>query len=241
MKSALNTIASRIKGRDYELDSRLSLGALLGLAIRRLVWAVRGILHFPLRRKLLFIGPGTNLRNRSHITVANGVTVGLRASIDGLSKNGVRIGRNVNIGPYTIIQASGVLSNLGTGCSIGENSGIGAYSFIGCGGGVSIGSNVIMGQYVSFHSENHITARIDIPIRQQGVKREGIRIDDDCWVGAKATFLDGAHVGTGCVIAAGTVVRGVIPPYSIVAGVPGRIIRSRKNDDDRGNASTQSS
>jgi acetyltransferase-like isoleucine patch superfamily enzyme len=44
------------------------------------------------------------------------------------------------------------------------------------------------------------------------------------------TFLDGAHVGRGCVIAAGTVVRGEIPSYSVVAGVPGRVIKSRRQE-----------
>src|SRR3546814_5479059 len=76
-----------------------------------------------------------------------------------------------------------------------------------------------MGQYVSFHSENHNFSDIEKSIKSQGVTRKGIFVDDDCWVGAKATFLDGANVGKGCVIAAGAVVRGVIPQYSIVGGV----------------------
>jgi acetyltransferase-like isoleucine patch superfamily enzyme len=85
-----------------------------------------------------------------------------------------------------------------------------------------------MGQYVSFHSENHIIDRTDIPIRLQGVVRKGIVIEDDCWVGAKVTFLDGCHVGRGCVVAAGAVVRGEIPAYSIIGGVPAKVIRSRE-------------
>src|SRR3546814_6864095 len=44
---------------------------------------------------------------------------------------------------------------------------------------------------------------IEKSIKSQGVTRKGIFVDDDCWVGAKATFLDGANVGKGCVIAAG--------------------------------------
>jgi len=61
----------------------------------------------------------------------------------------------------------------------------------------------------------------------QGVNRKGIVIEDDCWVGGNATFLDGCHLGRGCVVAAGAVVRGEIPPYSVIAGVPARVIRSR--------------
>jgi acetyltransferase-like isoleucine patch superfamily enzyme len=86
-----------------------------------------------------------------------------------------------------------------------------------------------MGQRVSFHSENHKFDRIDIPIRLQGVSRQGITIEDDCWVGANVTFLDGAHVGRGCVIGAGSVVKGTIPPYSVIAGAPAKVLRSRGN------------
>ena len=55
----------------------------------------------------------------------------------------------------------------------------------------------------------------------------GILVEDDCWVGANVVFLDGAHVGRGSVVAAGAVVRGKIPAYSVVAGVPARVLRSR--------------
>jgi acetyltransferase-like isoleucine patch superfamily enzyme len=232
MRSLLNSLATRIKGGRYELDDRLSVTALLSLAGRRGTWLLRGFIRFPFRGVRIFLADGVVLRNRAHLTMGNGVTVGRGCTIDALSKQGVRLGENVNIGPYTTIQASGVLSNLGTGCTIGANSGIGGYSFIGCGGGVQIGADVIMGQYVSFHSENHVIDRTDVPIRSQGVVRKGIVIEDDCWVGAKATFLDGCHVGRGCVVASGAVVRGTIPPYSIIAGVPARVIRSRLAGDE---------
>ena len=155
------------------------------------------------------------------MTIQDGVT------IDALSTNGVLLGANCNVGPMAIIQATGVLTRIGVGLSIGENSGIGGFSFIGCGGGVVIGANVIMGQYVSFHSENHLFEDIQKPIRTQGVTRAGISIGDDCWIGAKSTFLDGANVGRGCVVAAGSVVKGQIPPFSVVAGVPARVVKSR--------------
>ncbi|MDT7835865.1 acyltransferase [Aquabacterium sp. OR-4] len=227
LKLLLNRAASRLKGSSYSLDPALPLSAMFGLAMRRAAWLARGTLAFPLRGKKLFLGPNVILRNRGHFAFGNGTTLAHGCLIDGLSKNGVKLGRNVNVGPNTIIQASGVLSNLGTGCSIGDNSGIGGFSFVGCGGGVTIGSNVIMGQYVSFHSENHVIDRTDVPIRVQGVTRKGIVVEDDCWVGAKTTFLDGSHIGRGCVIAAGSVVRGDIPAYSIAAGVPAKVIRSR--------------
>jgi len=149
--------------------------------------------------------------------------------VDGLSRQGVEIGDDVVIGPYSVIRAS-MLTRLGEGVRIGKRSAMDAYSYIGAGGGVFIGDCVIMGQHVSFHAENHQYDRLDVPIREQGITRKGIVIEDDCWVGSNVTFLDGVRVGRGCVIAAGTIVRGEIPAYSVVAGVPGRVIKTRKEE-----------
>lgn len=228
-KLLIERTAQVFKGDTYQLDPFLPLSALLGIAFRRgvslLRCIMRGIALCP--SKLVFVGAGVELRNRSFIRFGKGVTLGKNVVIDGLSHEGVTIAEGVNIGPYTVIEASGVITNLGKGIRIGEYSGVGGFSFIGGAGGVVIGKNVIIGQWVSFHPENHIFDRTDIPIRLQGVTRQGIVVEDDCWIGAKVTFLDGAHVGKGCVIAAGAVVRGAIPPYSIAAGVPAKVIKSR--------------
>jgi acetyltransferase-like isoleucine patch superfamily enzyme len=163
------------------------------------------------------------------IRFGRGVTIERGVILDGLSRRGVEIGDDVMIGAYSIVRAS-MLSNLGEGLSIGKKSSLDAYSFIGAGGGVFIGDCVIMGQHVSFHAENHQYDRLDLPIREQGTRQQGIVIEGDCWIGSNAVFLDGAHVGRGCVIAAGAVVRGKIPAYSVVAGVPGRVIKSRRQE-----------
>jgi acetyltransferase-like isoleucine patch superfamily enzyme len=231
----LNKIAVLFKGNTYQLDPKIPLGSLLEYSFSRLVALARcffrGVVISINPRKLIFLGANVELKNRNLIYFGTGVTLGKNVTIDGLSIEGVTIGNGVNIGPYTIIEATGIISNLGKGVYIGENSGLGAFSFIGGAGGVVIGKNVIMGQRISFHSENHICDRTDLPIRMQGVTRQGIEIEDDCWVGANVTFLDGSHVCSGCVIAAGSVVRGYIPPYSVIAGVPAKVIKSRKTDN----------
>src|SRR5260370_17746775 len=119
-----------------------------------------------------------------------------------------------------------VVSNVGAGIRMGNNSSVDAYSYMGAAGPITIGENVIMGQHVCFHAENHNYDRVDIPIKHQGTRRKGIVIEDDCWVGANTTFLDGASVGRGCVIAAGSVVRGNINPYSIFPCPPPRALNS---------------
>lgn len=228
--SAVERSLMRLKKREYHLDRSIPLNLLIGTLLRRFAWLSRGIarcLVFQRRCSLVFIAPGVNLRNAQLIRFGRGVTLERGVIIDGLSRNGVELGDNVMIGPYSVIRAS-MLSNLGDGVRMGRNSSVDAYSYIGAAALISIGENVIMGQHIAFHAENHNYDRLDIPIRDQGTRRKGIVVEDDCWVGANTTFLDGAHVGRGCVIAAGSIVRGEIPPYSVAAGFPARVIKSRR-------------
>jgi acetyltransferase-like isoleucine patch superfamily enzyme len=225
----LNHCLSRLKGQVYHLDRSVPLSLLFGTALRRLIWLARGFVKcgvFQRRLQFVFMAPHVDLRNASLIRFGRGVTLERGVIIDGLSRDGIVLGDNVAIGAYSLIRASSP-SNLGAGVRMGSNSAIDAYSFIGAAGTVLIGENVIMGQHVSFHAENHNYDRADIPIKHQGARRRGIVIEGDCWVGSNTTLLDGSHVGRGCVIAAGSIVRGEIPPYSVAAGAPARILRSR--------------
>ncbi|HMD85087.1 MAG TPA: acyltransferase [Terriglobia bacterium] len=235
---SLEYTLSRIKGHGYRIDRSVPLCVLGGVACRRLVWLLRGILKcLLLQRKLrfVFMAPGVNLRNAVMIRLGKAVTLERGVIIDGLSLQGIELGDNVMIGAYTTVHAS-LLSHTGMGLRFGRNSSCGPYSYIGAGGLILIGEDVAMGQHVSFHAENHNFERTDIPIRLQGVNSKGIVVEDDCWVGANTTFLDGAHVGHGCVIGAGSVVRGEIPPYSIAVGAPARVIRSRRPEGIHGTA-----
>lgn len=228
-------LGRKLKGDVFTIDPALPLSAIASFGMQRVLSALRGLLLRPWLAKgsgyPVFVGPRVSVRNRRHVRIGRGATIGEGVRIVGLSRNGVQIGPGASIGAGTIIVPTSVMRNLGTGCVIGANSGIGQFGFIGCGGGVSIGDNVIMGQYVSFHTENHNVEDVDRPIIAQGVRRAPVVVEDDVWVGVKATFLSGAHVGRGCVVAAGAVVRGDLPPYSIVGGVPARIIGTRKPGD----------
>jgi acetyltransferase-like isoleucine patch superfamily enzyme len=74
---------------------------------------------------------------------------------------------------------------------------------------------------------NHRFDDVNRPIWTQGESRIGIRIEDGVWIGANATILDGCTVGEGSVVAAGAVVTRDVPPLSVVAGVPARVVRMR--------------
>lgn len=232
IRAILVLVGRRLKGTVFTIDPDLPSLAIMSFAAARLVTALRGILVWPFLARgsglPSFIGSGVKLRTSRRIRIGRSVTIGDGVLIQGLSREGVNIGAGASIGAHSIIMPTSVMRNLGEGCTIGAHSGIGQYSFIGCGGGVHIGANVIMGQYVSFHTENHLHEDLDRPIIAQGVIRKPIVIEDNVWVGVKVTFLSGVHVGHGSIIAAGAVVRGKVAPYSIMAGVPARVIGTRQ-------------
>jgi len=120
----------------------------------------------------------------------------------------------------------------------GKNLVIGYNTILSCedGLGIFIGDNVGIAAYCYFRTSNHKIDNVNIPILQQGhdfkiLSFEGsnysIIIEDDVWIGAHSIILSGSHVGQGSVISAGSVVSSRIPPYSIVAGNPARVIKSR--------------
>lgn len=99
----------------------------------------------------------------------------------------------------------------------------------GAAGGIEIGDDVVAGQFIRFHSENHNFNDLSKLIRDQGVTHKGIKIGNNCWIGAGAVFLDGAELGDGCVVGANAVVTKKFPANVIVAGVPATIIGERNN------------
>ncbi len=218
----------------YTLDLGLSGRTLYQVLAYRLAAVIRsGWYRFRIQNQggIFFIGSHVTIRHPHMLSIGRSVIIEDYVFIDPLSEQGVRLGHNVTIARYSTIQCTGVIQHLGVGLTIGDYSAVGAYSFLGAQGGISIGSNVIMGPYVSFHAENHAYQRLDAPIRAQGVSRRGIVVEDDCWIGARCTILDGVHIERGCVIAAGSVVTKSVPAYSIVAGVPARVIKSRREQD----------
>jgi acetyltransferase-like isoleucine patch superfamily enzyme len=152
--------------------------------------------------------------------------------IHALSRDGISLGRNVTIARGATLTCTGVLAELGVGIRIGDRCAVGAGSFLGGQGGISVGSDVIMGPAVRIFSENHNHESIDRPIREQGQTRARVTIEDDCWLGSGVTILAGVTIGRGSVIAAGAVVTRDVPSFSVAGGVPARVLRSRRPEED---------
>ena len=127
-------------------------------------------------------------------------------------------GKHVNIEQNAIFSAK---------TSLGDYSGIGINARIN--GTCTIGNYVMMGTDVVIITRNHSFSRIDIPMMHQGFDEERpVVIGNDVWIGDRVIILSGVHVGEGSILAAGSVVTKDVPPYSIVGGVPAKIIKNRK-------------
>jgi acetyltransferase-like isoleucine patch superfamily enzyme len=116
------------------------------------------------------------------------------------------------------------------GIHIGRRTFIGEGTIIRGQGGVTIGDNVLFGPRVMVLAVNHVFTDPDRPIMDQGITAEGIRIEDNCWIGAGAIILDGVTVGRGACIGAGAVVTHSVPPHSLAVGVPARVVRDLIKD-----------
>lgn len=217
----------------YRLDERIATRDIAvevlarGSALIRAQWKLVGVGGGRWR----FVESGCAIRHRRLLTIGSGSVLEHGARLTCLSKNGIRIGKCVTIGKYSLIECTSVLWHLGEGLEVGDNSSIGDYSFIGCAAGVTIGSNVLMGQRVSFHSQNHRFSDVTRPIRDQGVTNSPIVVGDDCWLGAGTIILSGVELGPGTVVAAGSVVNRSFGPNSVLAGVPARLIKLRGEAD----------
>jgi maltose O-acetyltransferase len=115
----------------------------------------------------------------------------------------------------------------GNNISIGNYSGIGEGSILGQDEEIRIGNNVLIGPHLMIFTQNHNFGDRTKLIREQGATRKPVIIEDDVWIGARVILLPGVTMGRGSVVAAGAVVTKSFPPFSIIGGVPARIIGNR--------------
>jgi len=135
------------------------------------------------------------------------------------------IGAHTHIYDFVVIRPVG-----GTGdVIIGEHCYINPHSCLYSGNGIKFGNYVLVAPGCMIVPTNHAYGRRDIEIRHQGFlpSKGGVVIEDDVWIGANSVILDGAHIGRGAIVAAGSVVQGNVEPYALVGGTPAQFIRWR--------------
>lgn len=218
------------KDNNYTLNSEYTLGQLFIIVLNRFIQALRGLVFkmlFKKSRGLIFRGKGVKVIHKNLVSVGRNFIIEDGSFINALSINGIEFGENVTIGRNSTIICTGVIKKKGIGIKIGNNTGINAHAYIGGQGGIYIGNNVIIGPYVKIFSENHIFDDLHRPIKEQGESRKGVIIKDNCWIGAGVTILDGVIIESGVVVAAGSVVTKNVASYTIIGGIPAKLIKIR--------------
>ena len=158
---------------------------------------------------------GKDVRLKGDICFGNNIVIEDYATLKGKK---LKIGDNVKIHENVLIRSS-IEIEIGRNTSINRNT--------------CILDNVKIGKYcaiapnVIIVGSNHNFKKSDLKIKEQGSSSIGIIIEDDVWIGANATILDGVRIGRGSVIAAGAVVNKSVSNYSVMGGVPAIIIGKR--------------
>ncbi len=184
-------------------------------------WVVRhrAVTPYYLVRYLRFL----RLRLRHPEVVTEGF-VFLGRDVEVVARPGygrVVLGRWVHLGDRCSVRAhEGTLR-------IGDKTVLGREVTLNCYLEVELGPRCLVADWVYVGDFDHRYDDLATPIKDQGLVKSPVRVGADVWVGVKASVLRGAQVGDGCVLAAHTVVKGEVAPGSVVAGVPGRVVRDR--------------
>lgn len=148
--------------------------------------------------------------------------VDLHAALKNPDTEYIKIGERCRIHRYTQIYSWNGFVEIGDHCSINSFS-----VLRGAGEGIQIGDEVRIGSHVLIQTPMHNYQDPTMPIIMQGITSPRIVIEDDVMIGMGAIIMGGIRIGKGCFVAAGAVVTKDVPPYSVVGGVPAKIIKKR--------------
>lgn len=193
----------------------------LGYVLRKLFYP---LIFGRIGRNVTF-GRNITIRHPHKIKIGDNCIIDENCVLDakGDDPRGIEMGNNCVLSRNNILSCKGGYIKLGDGTNIAQNSLV--HSEVA----VELGRNTLVASYVYFvGGGNHDFSRTDIPVIQQpSLTRGGIFIQDNCWFGAGVIVLDGSHIGNDCVFAAGAVVNSDMPAFSVVVGMPARVLRNR--------------
>lgn len=178
----------------------------------------------------VIFGRGITIRHGAKVHIGNDVVVDDNAVLDakGETNAGIRLGHG------SFVSRNAVLSCKNGDITIGEGSVVGINNVVHAmeGSDVSVGDNVLIAAFVYLiGSGPYATSELDVPFKKQGmIPQGGVSIADNVWVGSGVHILDGVSVGQGSILASGAVVNKPVDAYDVVAGIPAKRLKSRKDD-----------
>lgn len=171
-----------------------------------------------------YIMPGADIYHED-LNIGNHIFIGERVAIIQRKKSGsITLRDNISLFKNSILETgqNGCIT-MDDNSSIHHNSILKAYM-----GDIKIGKGVMVAANCALYSYNHNTC-LDTPLRKQPItSKGGIVIGDEAWLGTGVIVLDGANIGNGAVIGAGSVVTGHIPDNAIAVGAPAKVVKYRE-------------
>ncbi|OGR17563.1 MAG: hypothetical protein A2X81_19410 [Desulfobacterales bacterium GWB2_56_26] len=205
-----------------------SLPGALGMVLRKIFWPRL----FGSCGKGVLFGSNVVLRHPSRIHLGNNVVISEQCILDGRSE---RKAATIVLGDEVILSNQVMLSCKEGTIHIAGKSGVNAGTIIQSTNDcpVAIGESCIIGQRcVIIGGGSYNIDRLDIPIREQGIRPDGgVKLEADVWLGANVTVLGGVVMGCGSVAAAGAVVTRSVAERSICMGIPARVTAVREQHD----------
>jgi acetyltransferase-like isoleucine patch superfamily enzyme len=134
------------------------------------------------------------------------------------------IGRWVHIGSGNKIRCHEGNLRIGDKCVFGKDNTVNCYLDI------EFGTAALAADWVYICDFDHVFSDIHVPIKDQGIVKEPVRIGPDVWIGQKASILKGVTIGRGSVVAAHALVNKDLPDYSVAVGTPARVVKNRLED-----------
>src|ERR1043166_6850490 len=171
------------------------------------------------------------------VAMGKGVSIELSAEISRAAAQHISLGDGVFIGKdvwLNVVQegpSSHPKISLGKGCRVGRRTTISARNSI------LLEADVLLAPSVLLMDHNHEYGNPDLPIHAQGVTEGGtIRVGKNSWLGYGCVIFcanGDLTIGQNCVIGANSVVTRSIPPFSVVAGIPARILKQYDPESDQ--------
>uniref|UniRef100_A0A7C1JQC1 Acyltransferase n=1 Tax=Caldilinea aerophila TaxID=133453 RepID=A0A7C1JQC1_9CHLR len=192
---------------------------ILGIGVRAL--AYRMILRM---QGLAAIESGVRIRFADGIELGRNVYIDQGVYLHACPK-GIKIGDNSFVMHGSVLHVYNFRNLPHAFIHIGANSLIGEFNVLRGQGGITIGDRVYTAPLVQMLAVNHVFDDPTRPMVEQGITAEGIVVEDDVWIGAGAIITDGVRICKGAVVAAGAVVTQDVPAYTVVGGVPAKVLR----------------
>jgi acetyltransferase-like isoleucine patch superfamily enzyme len=193
--------------------------SILGVGLRAVVY--RAILRFD---GMAAIEDGVRIRFARNVRLGRGAYLDHGVYLHACPA-GIVIGAESFVMKNAILHVYNFRHLPHAGITIGARALIGESCVLRGQGGITIGDDVFMAPLVQILAVNHVYQDTNRPISHQGITAQGIAIEDGAWIGAGAIILDGVRIGRNAVVGAGAVVTRDVPPCTLAAGNPARVVR----------------